>query len=542
MNWSPTSFTSRKLFSGLWLLSMVILFANACSEKKEIKQYAAYIDTAVHVYGPYVAIKLPITKGVPLGNPIQIALGPNDYLYAANQTGEVYTLHDSDYDGLEDSTALYCHVGDWGLKSPVGFAHKGDTVYIGTSQQIRAFLDVNKDGRADTSWMFFDQLPNSEHPYEWTSGLRFGPDGWLYAAITTDSWNAAPAKDPQGYRGAILRISPDGSKVERVATGIRSVPGMAFHNDKELLFIDNEGGGNPTEELNRLVINSFYGHNKKKYPADSGKVTLPDFDLQSEVAPSAIEFNSINNDFGGTAGNLFVAYYGPGERWTRGAVGRVVIEPQADGSFQYNEYTVADMPKLADLAFGKDGNLYLAHHGQADYWYNSIYPKQGGFYKLIYDPSINIANNYVRPKKEKTFSKNSVEMGKQLFAEYGCLGCHQVDGKTELLGPNLKDVSKNYSRAEILEAIHKPSAQIKPSMIGVRITIKNGQQFLGRIITADEKELSMMLVGNQVITIAREDIATTEDEKKSLMFEGLLRGQPEERVNALVDFLMSLGE
>jgi len=524
------------------LAFFIALFLTSCTEKKSTNRYASYIDTTVHVYGPYVAIKLPITKGVPMGNPIQIALGPGNLLYAANQTGEVYTLRDSNNDGIEDSTALYCNVADFGLKSPVGFAYRGDTVYVGTSQQIRAFRDVNQDGRADTSWVFFDRIPNSEHPYEWTSGLRFGPDGWLYFALTTDSWNAAAAKDPLGYRGAILRISPDGSIAERLATGIRSVPGMAFHQNGDLFFVDNEGGGNPTEELNRLTVNAFYGHNKKKYPAEAEKVMPPVFDLQSEVAPSAMEFNRADNDFGGTAGDLFVAYYGPGERWTRGAVGRVVLIPQQDGSFTYNEYTIADIPKLADLAFGKDGNLYLAHHGEADYWYNSIYPRQGGFYKLIFDPSIKNVGNYVRPKKEKIFSKNSVEMGRQLFAELGCLGCHQVDGKTELLGPNLKGVSKNYSRAEILEAITQPSLQIKPSMMGVRITKKDGQQFLGRIVTANEDEVSLMLVGNQVITIPRNEIEKSEDEKKSLMFEGLLGRLPEEKVNALLDFLLSLDE
>jgi len=540
MNGFPTTLSCRWVRHLVGMAPLIALFISSCTDKKETNTYAAYIDTAVQVYGPYVAVKLPITKGVPIGNPIQIALGPEDLLYAANQTGEVYTLHDSDNDGLEDSTALYCHVSDFGLKSPVGFAHRGDTIYIGTSQQIRAFRDDNKDGVADTSWLFFDRIPNSEHPYEWTSGLSFGPDGWLYVALTTDSWNAAPAKDSLGYRGAIIRISPNGSKAERVATGIRSVPGMAFHKDGDLFFVDNEGGGNPTEELNRLTINSFYGHNKKKYPSESGNVTSPEFDLQSEVAPSALEFNAIDNDFGGTAGDLFVTYYGPGERWTRGAVGRVVMKRQPDGKFTYQEYTIADMAKISDLAFSKEGHLYLAHHGEADYWYNSIYPRQGGFYKLIHDPSVNIAGNYVRPKKEKIFSKNSVEMGKQLFAELGCLGCHQVDGKTEQLGPNLKGVSKNYSRSEILEAITQPSKQIKPSMMGVRITKKDGQQFLGRIVTANEDELSLMLVGNQVISIARKEIEKSEDEKKSLMFEGLLGRQSEENVNALLDFLMSL--
>jgi hypothetical protein len=38
--------------------------------------------------------------GVKMGNPFQIALGPGDLLYATNQTGEVYPLHDSDLDGL----------------------------------------------------------------------------------------------------------------------------------------------------------------------------------------------------------------------------------------------------------------------------------------------------------------------------------------------------------------------------------------------------------------------------------------------------------
>jgi putative heme-binding domain-containing protein len=304
--------------------------------------------------------------------------------------------------------------------------------------------------------------------------------------------------------------------------------------------LDNEGGGNPTEELNRLTMKGFYGHNKKKYPNDSGSVVPPEFDLHSEIAPSSLEFNLNNNNFGGTAGDLFVSYYGPGERWTRGAIGRVVIERQTDGKYSYQEYTIADIPKLSDLAFGKDGNLYLAHHGEADYWYNAIYKDQGGFYKVIYDPAVKIAANFVRPRQAKAFSENAVEMGKQLFAELGCLGCHQVDGKTELLGPNLKDVAKNFSREEILDEIMKPSARIKPSMGGVRITRKSGQILLGRVINATESELSFMLVGNQVVTVPRNEISSMENEKKSLMFEGLMNGLPDEKVNALLDFLQSL--
>ena len=513
-----------------------------CAPDRVTSPYQNYQDTTVKVYGPYQAVKLPIIKGVKLGNPIQLALGPNDLLYAMNQTGEVYTLHDSNGDGLEDSTALYCHVGDVGLRSPVGFANRGDTIYIGTAQQIRAYLDLNNDNKADTSWLFFNKIPNSEHPYEWTSGLQFGPDGWLYVAFSTDSWNAGAAHDPNGIRGSIIRISPDGKKSEIMAKGIRSVPGMDFNSNGNLFFIDNEGGGNPTEELNRLEVNTFYGHNKKKYPADSGNVKKPDFSLVSEVAPSSIEFNKTNNSFGGTGGDLFVSYYGPGERWTRGAIGRVVITQQPDNTYQFAEYTIADIPKISDLAFGKDGNLYLAHHGQADYWYNAVYKEQGGFYKLIYDSTSVVPGNYTRPKEGKSFSQNSVEMGKQIFAESGCLGCHQVAGKTELLGPNLKDVAKNFSRAEILESIVYPSKQIKPSMGGVRITKKDGSILLGRVLNSDNDQLAFMVVGNQIVNVRKTEIEKLEDEKKSLMFENLLAGMTDEKREALLDFLISLNE
>src|SRR5688500_15439299 len=229
---------------------MVAVLLPGCMQEKKVT-VTTYRDTTISVYGPYVALKLPIASGVKMGNPIQLALGPRDLLFAANQTGEIYTLHDVNGDGWEYSTALYCDVRDFGLRSPVWYAHKGDTVYVGTAQQIRAFLDTNNDHKADTSWAFYDQIPQSEHPYEWISGLSFGPDKWLYCAITTDSWNASPAADPKGLRGAIMRISPDGKICERVATGIRSVPGLAFNDYGDLFFIDNEGGGNAKEELNR---------------------------------------------------------------------------------------------------------------------------------------------------------------------------------------------------------------------------------------------------------------------------------------------------
>jgi putative heme-binding domain-containing protein len=522
------------------ILPILILFFTCCTKKESAVSYQNYIDTTVEVYGPYRAIKLPITQGVKISNPIQVAVGPEDVLYASNQTGEIYSLRDTDDDGLEDMALFYCNVKDFGLRSPAGFTHRGDTIYIGTAQQIRCFLDQNKDNKADTSWVFFDKIPNSEHPYEWSCGLNFGPDGWLYLALSTDSWNAGPSPDPNGYRGSILKISPNGKKAETVANGIRSVYDLAFNSFGDLFFPDNEGGGNSNEELNRLVKNGFYGHNPSKYKFNS--ITGPDHVLETEMAPSGIEFNKTENDFGGASGDLFIAFYGPGERWTRGGVGRVKIDRRPDGTYTYEEFAVADIPKLSSLTFGKDGALYLAQHGKADYWYNAVYENQGAFYKLMYDASLPTPPVKARTVASKSLSENSIEAGKILYAEYACLGCHAVDDTTELLGPNLKDVGKRLSRQEILEEILKPSERIKPSMMAVRVIKNDGQVLIGRVVNATEKQISLMLVGNNVVQIQRNEIIKTEDEKKSLMYEGLLHNLSDPERESLLDYIVSLSD
>jgi putative heme-binding domain-containing protein len=527
----------KNIPQGIWLLLIGLFFigCNKTNEEEEILE----ITEEFKVYGPYKVIKLPVQKGVRILNPTFISLGPNGWIFSANQSGEIYTLQDSDGDGLEDEALLFFNINDLGLRSPSGFAFSGDTVYIGTSQEIRAFIDFDNDGKADSTWTVFNEIPYSHHPYEWTPGLSFGSDGWLYFNLTTDSWNAGASPDPRGYRGSILKIKTDGKKVEQLATGIRSIHGMAFHSNGDLFFADNEGGGNSSEELNVLEKGAFYGHNPRKYNSPEN-VKGPVYDLKTEVAPSGIVFNKNDNDFGGTGGDLFVAYYGPGERWNRGGVGRVRITRDGDGNYQFEEYPVLDIPKLSDLVFSDKGELYLAQHGKSDYWYNPTQEKSGMFFKVVYDPNVNYLNTKSRPNQEEIFSNSSIESGKQLFAELACLACHSMDGSTELLGPNLKDVGNRFSREELIEEIAYPSKIIKPSMTGLKVIKKDGQVLLGRPVSIDENEISLMLVGNYIVSIAKADIDKTEPMEKSLMYEGLLQGVSEEEMNNLLDYIISM--
>ncbi len=527
------------------LLLTGLLCMAACQNRPEEQEkpdravLEKHLDNNVQVYGSYAVVKLPIRTGARIWNPVQIVRGPEDVMYAANHTGEIYSLLDTDGDGLEDHAELFCDVRKDGLRAPASMIFKGQDLYVGTAQEVRIYTDQDGDRKADVSRTFLGNLPHSEHPYEWTSGLTFGPDEHLYLVLTTDSWNAGASPDPEGWRGALLRISPDGKKVERYATGLRSVPAMIFHEAGDLLFLDNQGGGNPGEELNIAVKGRFYGHNPAKY--DDPPVTEPLYVLRTEVAPAGMAFNPAGNDFDGTTGDLFVAFYGPGERWERGAIGRLRLQRQPDGHFQVEEFPVASrIPKISDLEFGANGDLYVAHVGKTDYWYQSVEEVEGAFYRLVDAPWVQPTPIDTTSLESMMVSEGALAQGQQLFAERACSACHAVDGKTELLGPNLKDIGHIYTREELLEEIKEPSKRIKPSMTATRITYKNGEVLLGRVVGADQDKVRLMIIGNRIVDIPRGEVQTEEPVMESLMYEKLLEGMSEEDINALLSYLVSL--
>lgn len=497
-------------------------------------QLAFAQDTLATVHDKYVVVKLPLKNGVKVWNPLQIVRGPENVMYVANNTGEIYSLRDTDNDGLEDNAVLFCDVTQDGLRSPASIEFRGDTLYAGVSDQIRVYLDRDRDGRADSGYTYFSNIPYSEHPYEWTSGLTFDREGCLYFVLTTDSWNASPADDPEKLRGSLLRYN--GQRLESVATGVRSVSSMAFDANDSLFFIDNAGGGNPTEELNIARTGAFYGHNPDKYHPHP-TITGPVYDLTYDVAPSGIVFDE--GDADGQV--LFVSYYGPGERWQRGSVGKVRITRDEDGRYLYEEEPfITGLPKLSDIALGADGSVYVTQVGRTDYWYQSPENPDGAIYRIIpaewVEPEI-----YVRARgSEEPAEASSLALGEQLFTDRVCSACHAVDGKTELLGPNLKDIARVYNREELLEEIMYPGKRIKPSMAPARLVLDNGDVLMGRVVFSSDEQVNIMVIGNKIVEVPREQIQQQETVMQSLMYEGLLAGTTTEEQNALLDYLMSL--
>ena len=493
-----------------------------------------YRDRTIYLHGRYVAVKLPITKGVKLWNPTAIACRPDGLIFVANFTGEIYTLHDTDGDGLEDTATLFADVRNDGLRYPTSLAFRGQELFVATTQEVRIYTDTKGTGVADQSRTFFRGFPFTMHNFDWTFGLCFDREGWLFLNLSTDAYNPAPAADPRLWRGSILRVSPDGQKVERFATGVRFSCGMAFNPEGDLFFTDNHGGDNNTEELNVAVRDRFYGQNPMKFPGHP-PVQPPLVNVQYGVAPAGLCFNPASNEFGGTAGDLFMACWGPDWLFDRGSIVRVRLFRQPGGDYRAQEFPFAhEVPKVTALTFSSSGDLYATLFGRESPHHLPSKNPEGAIYRFMpaawVEPGSDLQSKF-------PLVKGDVGAGKKIFQERGCTGCHSLDGAHDMLGPDLGGLGEIYSKTEVLDMIRKPSEGIKSGHETQQVTTTDGEILLGRMLSSNTDEMILVTIGNRQVHVPRATIAAQQMLDTSLMPEGLLNGLSAQQTNDLLAYL-----
>jgi glucose/arabinose dehydrogenase len=116
------------------------------------------------------------------------------------------------------------------------------------------------DGRLGRAQVLIDNLPEGgQHPYRF---VTVSPDGWVYVVVGS-YWNAAP--EPTLDHAAVLRIRPDGTERQRVATGLRHMVGIDWHPETNEIWGMDQGADwhmmdIPPEELNRIRPGAHYGY------------------------------------------------------------------------------------------------------------------------------------------------------------------------------------------------------------------------------------------------------------------------------------------
>ena len=170
-----------------------------------------------------------------------------------------------------------------GLNNPNGVAVHDGALYVAEVNQITRYDDIESHlDKAPKGVVIATLHPEQHHGWRY---IAFGPDGKLYVPIGAPCNVCDKVKD--GY-AQILRMNPDGSGRETIATGVRNSVGFDWQPaSKKFWFTDNGrdllGDNVPDCELNRLdTAGSDFG-----FPyCHAGEVTDPEFGKLGSCAKS----------------------------------------------------------------------------------------------------------------------------------------------------------------------------------------------------------------------------------------------------------------
>ena len=142
-----------------------------------------------------------------------------------------------------------------GMFQPLGLkVVKGD-IYVAGRDQITRLKDLNGDGEADLYENFNNDTVVTPNYHEFVLDLHTDSKGNFYYA------KGAPW-EPQvtsPHQGTLLKVSPDGKKLEVYATGLRAPNGMTVGPDDTILIGDNQGHWMPSSKLNLVKPGAFMG-------------------------------------------------------------------------------------------------------------------------------------------------------------------------------------------------------------------------------------------------------------------------------------------
>src|SRR5688572_17513583 len=281
--------------------------------------------------------------------------------------------------------------------TPPGYA-RGDGLFVAGKGKVSLIVDTDNDDVADREIVVADGWPPLTHSVD-AMGVALAPDGSLYFGLGTANFTDAyllggspdgKAKyDLKSERGTVLRVSPDFSKREIVATGIRFPVGMAFNPDGDLFATDQEGAtwlanGNPFDELLHVQPGRHYGfppRHPKHLPNVIDEPSVFDYRPQHQ-STCGLFFNTPVNGgpvFGPDhwAGDAIVTGY------SRGKLYRTQLVKTPAG-YVAQTHLLASMTTMpTDACVSPAGDLVVAGHGGAPDW-GSGPAGQGALYKITY--------------------------------------------------------------------------------------------------------------------------------------------------------------
>lgn len=137
----------------------------------------------------------------------------------------------------------------------------------------------------------------------------------------------------------------------------------------------------------------------------------------------------------------------------------------------------------------------------------------------------------------------SPEIGKRIFVEASCAGCHKVGGEGGIIGPELDGVLERWKgdRVGVLREILDPSHKVDAKYAMQRILTIDGQTITGVLIKEDDDNVTVMTnpEAKEPTVIPQDDIDAMVPSSVSMMPKALMDQYTKDEIFELMSYLES---
>lgn len=132
------------------------------------------------------------------------------------------------------------------------------------------------------------------------------------------------------------------------------------------------------------------------------------------------------------------------------------------------------------------------------------------------------------------------DRGRRLYAELQCKVCHRIGAGEDPLGPELTQIGRKYTKAQILENIVDPSKAIDPKYATHLVETEGGAIVAGLKVREDADALVLRDLERKDVVLPKTTIRRSLVQSNSLMPEQLLQDLTASEAADLIEYLGSL--
>ena len=337
---------------------------------------------------------------VPTENPLGAPFFPAGFdFFEGGSKAAVSTWHGDVWivDGLTENleSVTWTRIAT-GINEPMGLKIVNGEIYTSGADQLTKLVDEDGDGAADFYQCLSNRWEVTESFHCFGMDLQADEAGNFYFTLTAPVDNGWGFTEIAAHQGSILKVSPDGEKVEMLASGLRAPNGLGFGPDGVLIVTDNEGTLVPASPIHWIdqpnqfcgVVDTYHGEGIKSSRYDAPKeerVLIQDerpepllwFPKSVDSSPATPLWLPPDDRFGPLAGSMVCLSYGQcaifsvladgiGEGKVQGAAVKWPIRPTSSGMrARFNN---------------GDGTLYVA--GMKGWQTNAV--RDAGFDRIRY--------------------------------------------------------------------------------------------------------------------------------------------------------------